>query len=81
MGDGISKTTIKIATPYMIEARSEKSARISMESKLDASIAEMKEFRMNVEQQLAELRQHIVHEGQAAHRSPDTAASQVLHLL
>ncbi|XP_058092265.1 uncharacterized protein LOC131238657 [Magnolia sinica] len=76
MGLGISKTTMKVATPYIIEARSERNARMSIEAKFEALMTQMQEFRTIVEQQFAELRQQITYQSQLLHRSPDTAASQ-----
>ncbi|XP_058071066.1 uncharacterized protein LOC131220112 [Magnolia sinica] len=77
MGLGISKTTMKVATPYIIEARLERNARMSIEAKFEASMTQMQEFRTIVEQQFAELRQQITYQSQQLlHRSPDTAASQ-----
>ncbi|XP_058083633.1 uncharacterized protein LOC131231458 [Magnolia sinica] len=49
---------------------------MSIEAKFEASMTQMQEFRMIVEQQFAELRQQITYQSQLLHRSPDTAASQ-----
>ncbi|XP_058083743.1 uncharacterized protein LOC131231543 [Magnolia sinica] len=71
MGLGISKTTMKVVTPYIIEARSERNARMSIEAKFEASMTQITELM----QEFAELRQQIT-QSQLLHRSPDTAASQ-----
>ncbi|XP_058069922.1 uncharacterized protein LOC131218997 [Magnolia sinica] len=76
IGFGISKTTMKVATPYIVEARSEKNARMSIEAKFEETMTQMQEFRTIVEQQFTELRQKITHQSQLVHRSPNTAASQ-----
>ncbi|XP_058076277.1 uncharacterized protein LOC131224863 [Magnolia sinica] len=61
---GIYKTTIKVVTPYIIEAQSERNARMSIEAKFEASMT-----------QITKLRQQIT-QSQLLHRSPDTATSQ-----
>ncbi|XP_058115373.1 uncharacterized protein LOC131258227 isoform X6 [Magnolia sinica] len=77
MGEGISKTTIMASIPYMEEAQTERRARMSVESRMEAAMAEMlkrldeeKAFRMSVEQQLADIRQQIARQGQQADCSP-----------
>ncbi|XP_058115362.1 uncharacterized protein LOC131258224 isoform X6 [Magnolia sinica] len=86
LGEGVSKTTIMASSPYMEEARTERSARMSLESKMEATMTDMlkrldeeKAFRMSLEQQLADIRQQIACQGQQVHCSPDRTASQAYH--
>ncbi|XP_058115357.1 uncharacterized protein LOC131258224 isoform X1 [Magnolia sinica] len=86
LGGGVSKTTIMASTPFMEEAQTERSARMSLASKTEATMTEMlkrldeeKAFRMSLEQQLADIRQQIACQGQHVHCCPERTASQAYH--